>query len=281
MRIAAIILTLVSALLSILLTALTLAGLHLDIQATGDAAPTMPQTPVFVPFQVPAPSPIQPDNKKPRRPLLPWRAGDQAMEAGTPAMATIGSGLKSPDGTEEVIVDLPKHVRLKNTGGMGPRGPGSGDGLCVFTSINHMAFWQSVTCLQDLQQKMTHEPGGGYPQKVDQMLVRYCPDIKGHYVQNTDCTLEYIRDVLESGRLVGITYSGELDPHYHQHIEHMLNCIHLSEKWAAVLDNNFIADKDIVWMRPDALSYMNTSGHRRKGWAVVLLAPGPLPIPRN
>ena len=129
---------------------------------------------------------------------------------------------------------------------------------------------------------MTHEPGGGYPQKVDQMLVRYCPDIKGHYVQNTDCTLEYIRDVLESGRLVGITYSGELDPHYHQYIRAHAQLYPLERRSGArVLDNNFIADKDIVWMRPDALSYMNTSGHRRKGWAVVLLAPGPLPIPEK
>ena len=122
-RIAAIILTLVSALLSIMRAALTLAlptpGHPGDRRRrTNDAANAclcaLPGASTFRPF-----SPTT------RNLAVTFAAvagqGDQAMEAGTPAvMATIGSGLKPPlDGTEEVIVDLPKHVRLKNDGRYG------------------------------------------------------------------------------------------------------------------------------------------------------------------
>jgi hypothetical protein len=244
------------------------------------AEPIAQPVPFAVPYPVPAPSPT-PDDKKPhRRPFLPWRAEDN-VGAAKPPNAIIG-GLTSPDGTETVMLDLPPACRLKNTGGMGKGGPGTGSGLCVFTSLNHAAFWQSMPCLYDLQSKMTHEPGGGYPDKVDAMLARFCSEIKGQYVQNTDCSLNFLRDVIESGRMPGITYDGTLDPHYqYHHIEHMVNCVSLTNAWAVVLDNNSIADNQLVWMKPEALDWMLTAGHTRKGWGVVFKAPGPLPIPRN
>lgn len=252
----------------------------------GDVAPV--PAPIVVPAPPPAP-PVEPAKpSKPKRPvILPWNAGDPFQGVSQrPPNAVLG-GLTSPDGKETIMLDLQPHLRLKNTGGMGPRGPGTGAGLCVFTSINHAAFVQNVRCLQDLQKRMTREPGGGYPQKVDQYLGKFCPELSGKYSQlaslkATPDDMALLRDVLESGRLPCITYDGTLDPHYnYQHIEHMLNLVHLSPNWAAVLDNNFIGDKDIVWMTPAGLAWMLTAAHTRPGWVCVLHAPGRLPIPRN
>ncbi len=247
--------------------------------ASSDDLPPQP-APFVVPIIIPGPLPSPaPNSRTPRKPFLPWRD----VGAGTPAKGTLG-GTISPDGKEVVMIDLPRQCRMKNVGGR------DGAGLCVFTSINHMAFWQSVGWLQDLQKRMRAKPGGGYPEKVDRMLEEfYDGKIQGEYVQNTDCSLDFLRDVLETGRMPGITYNGVLDPNYgYKKISHMLNLIHLTGPseaglgWAAVFDNNFIdPEKQAVWMRPDALDWMLTDGHTRKGWAIVLLAPAPLPIPKN
>src|SRR5438034_1317674 len=98
------------------------------------------------------------------------------------ASSQIG-GNTSPDGKEEILCDLPGAEQLHNTGGMGPRGPGTGAGLCVFTSIEHTGRFQNEATLIGFQKKMTHEPGGGYPDKVDAMLAKYAPSVV--YVQYT------------------------------------------------------------------------------------------------
>jgi hypothetical protein len=67
-------------------------------------------------------------------------------------------------------------------------------------------------------------------------------------------------------------------------IAHMTNLVHLdppeaSPRWAAVLDNNFIGDNEIVWLTVDDLKsrWLGNQG----GWAVVLLAPRAPLAPRN
>ncbi len=247
--------------------------------ATGHADVRPEPTPIIIqpaaPVIVPAPAPTKPDANRNRKPLLPWRASTPPTGATRPPNATIG-GLTSPDGTETIAIDLPPSMRLKNVGGR------DGAGLCVFTSGNHAAYWQSVTCLYDFQKRMRAKPGGGYPDKVDKCLKEFCPAIDGKYLQNTESTLAFLRDVIDSGRMPCITYDGSLDPHYgFKHVEHMTNLWHLSDKWAAVFDNNFIGDQQVVWMSPAALEWMHTSGLTRKGWSWVFLAPGPLPLPRN
>lgn len=294
LRVAAVLGSMLFALLGLIVTAVAvMTGLthHPASGSTLDTAPVVvPAIPVPAPAPAPTPSPSpdKPDQNKPskRRAILPWNAGDPFQGVQRPPNAVEG-GLTSPDGKETVMLDLQPALRLKNTGGMGRGGPGTGAGLCVFTSLNHAAFVQHVKCLQDLQKRMMSEPGGGYPQKVDQYIKRFCPDMVGKYTQlaNFKATpedLTLLRDVLLSGRLPCITYDGTLDPHYHyQHIEHMVNLIHLSPDWAAILDNNFIRDNQIIWMKPAALAWMLTAGHSRPGWVVVFHAPGRLPIPHN
>ncbi len=189
-------------------------------------------------------------------------------------MAQVG-GITSPDGTEVVMVDIQPALRMKNVGGK------DGAGLCVFTSIMHDARVQGVVCLYDLQQRMRAYPGGGYPSKVDKFIKQFCPELANRFINTEEPGLDFLFAALESGRPCGVTYDGTLDPHYRARIAHMVSLVSLSKKWACILDNNFIGDRELVWMSPETFAWMFTNGHTRKGWACLLLAPGQVPYPKN
>ena len=65
-------------------------------------------------------------------------------------------GRTSPDGVEQLQIDLPASEHLKNVGGR------DGSGLCVFTSVEHSGRWQNVEQLTGFQSKMKKEDGGGW-----------------------------------------------------------------------------------------------------------------------
>jgi hypothetical protein len=157
---------------------------------------------------------------------------------------------------------------------MGPAGPGSGAGLCVFTSIEHDARWQNEPRLWKFQEQMTHEPGGGYPSKVDDMIKKYAPGVS--YLQYEGHDPAFLKQAMLTHRMVAVTYNGH-DCHYgNQHIAHMVNLIHLSDAWACILDNNY--PTELVWMTPSAF-YKRWTGSDSNGWAVVLLNGPPPPSP--
>jgi hypothetical protein len=174
--------------------------------------------------------------------------------------------------TDQVQADLPVSLRLKNIGGT------DGAGLCVFTSITHAARFQNELGLWDFQKQMSHERGGGWPSKVDAMIKKYSPSTQ--YLQYEGGDPSIIKAALQSGRMVCVTWNGYRDPHYHgQHIAHMVNCIAFSDQEVILLDNNFIGDAELLHMTPaDFLTGWKDSG---SGWAVVLLASAPAPIPHN
>lgn len=215
----------------------------------------------------PAPCPEPDCDRRRRRPR--WDIEEQRIGDGEKG---IEGGPTSPDGAETVQVDILPNLRAKNVGGK------DGAGLCVFTSIMHSARDQCERKLWNLQHDMTQELGGGYPEKVDQMIKKYGAGTK--YVQYEGADLAVLRAALATGRSPGITYDGTLDPHYsYRKIAHMVNLVHLSEKWACILDNNFIGDTQLIWLRPDAFKRTWMGG--RNGWAVILLEPAAAPIPRN
>lgn len=184
------------------------------------------------------------------------------------AGAPIEGGAVGPGGVE-VTCDIPVELRLKNTGGR------DGAGLCVFTSIEIAGRYQNVTELEGFQAKMKREPGGGYPQKVDVMMKRYAPGVR--YVQHTGGDLDFLRECLATGRPVCITYAG-YDPHYRGKIYHMVDCVHIGAKstdLATILDNNYIGERQLVWMTVAELEkrWLDASG----GWAICLLSPAPPP----
>ena len=77
-------------------------------------------------------------------------------------LAATVSGPVAPDGTEAQC-DLPREFHVRNRGGS------DGAGLCVFASIKHAAIWQDVGPLKNIFEWMFTRPGGGWPEKVDQV----------------------------------------------------------------------------------------------------------------
>jgi hypothetical protein len=191
--------------------------------------------------------------------------------------ATIG-GPRHPDGTE-ITCDLPPEQMLHNTGGSdGPGGPGTGSGLCVFTSLDHSARWQNCEALIGFRDFMTHQPGGGYPSKVDRMIPLMARS-KGKpapgYVQHTGGDPALLDLAIKTGRMPAVTYG--YSERYGRPVAHMVNLIHLDGRLACVLDNNFPGADKLEWMDRD--EFLRRWRMMGGGWCVVLLAPAPPPIP--
>ena len=182
-----------------------------------------------------------------------------------------------PNG-KPVTADIPHSLHIKNTGGSdGPRGPGSGSGLCVFTSLEMAARWQNVTSLNGFQKWMMYRPGGGWPEKVDQMIAQYARE-KGIptplYAQHTGGDEEFLRLALKTDRMVCVTYAGR-DDFYGSRIAHMTNLLELTDEYAAIYDNNR-PGVTLVMSRQEFLArWRDMQG----GWAVVLLDSPPPPYP--
>lgn len=180
----------------------------------------------------------------------------------------------SSDGLR-AVADLPVTEHHRNTGGMGMRGPGSGAGLCVFTSIWHAAIWQNIPAIFGYRDWMMNKPGGGWPEKVDQTLKQYCAE-KGievpGYVQHTGGDVSFLKHALGTGRMVCVTYAG-MDDFYNGPIGHMVNLVYLDDDTACIIDNN--RPGSYVWMTASAFSqrWLEQSG----GWAIVFTAPPPPP----
>jgi hypothetical protein len=176
----------------------------------------------------------------------------------------------APDGTK-AVVDLPTSQHMRNVGGS------DGAGLCVFTSIQHSAYWQNVRALDGFRQWMQRRPGGGWPEKVDKMFAQFCKE-KGvavpAYIQHTGGDPVFLELALRTGRCPGVTYNGR-DDFYRSTIAHMVSLAHLDKTHAAIIDNN----RPGVWLwmtREEFLSRWKGGGG---GWAVVLLDPPPTPHP--
>jgi hypothetical protein len=208
--------------------------------------------------------------------MMPWRhCWFIALLALPPDLraGTIHAGGDTSDG-EAVTCDLPPSEHLRNTAGR------DGLGLCVFTSIDHAARWANEPALIGFRDFMTKEPGGGWPEKVDEYVPRMAAS-KGlpapPYVQHTGGDPEFLKLALKTGRYVCVTYNGRDGVFYRGPIAHMVNLVHLSDSWAVIHDNNYPGQW--LWLPPaEFLSRWRGSGG---GWAVVLLKPGPPPVPVN
>lgn len=230
------------------------------------------------------------DGKKPRKPLLPLfpprpvepepicpvpppdkpDPGPWDDRKGPVGSSPVEGGKVSPDGTTEIAIDLPSSEKKRNVGGR------DGSGLCVFTSIEYGGRWANERELFDFQKNMRSELGGGWPEKVDKMMKKYAPHVA--YIQDTTGDYELIKAAIRSGRMPGVTYNGH-DPHYRGSIAHMVALAHADDRWVCVSDNNYTQDNQFVWMSPaDFKSRFNGGGG---GWSVILLKPGPPPMPRN
>lgn len=186
-------------------------------------------------------------------------------------------GRTSPDGKEAIAIDLPASQHLRNKAGT------DGLGLCVWTSITISGDWCNEDALRTLQQQMTREKGGGWPERVDDVLPRLAPGVQ--YVQYTGRDPGIIQTAIRSGRMPCVTYG--YSPRYvaprnpSGRIAHMVNCVHYSANWVAVLDNNFPGDDQYEWMAPSEFMRRWMLGNPGGGWVVLPLRCGPSPIPVN
>lgn len=204
-----------------------------------------------------------PDSPAPKPKPRPWGDEDRAP------VGAIVEGGPAHEG-REVATDLPVDQRTKNVGGT------DGAGLCVFSSIGHAARWQNERRLVNFQKDMRQERGGGYPAKVDKMIAKYGAGTP--YIQYEGRDLSLLREALATGRMPSITYDGR-DVHYRGTIAHMVNLVYLDDQLACVLDNNFVGEKELVWL--DVGSFSSRFNGGGSGWAVILLGPPPPPPPRN
>jgi hypothetical protein len=197
-----------------------------------------------------------------------------AFAAAPPTEKASVGGPTSPDGVE-VQNDLPREFHIQNRGGS------DGAGLCVFASLQHAAKWQDVEPLANVFAWMTTKPGGGWPEKVDRVVDDICRAKKlpkPAYLQIEGVDFELIRRACQTGRMPAVTYAFSPSGRYGgARIAHMVNLVHADNRWCAVLDNNFPGT--IEWMSPAEFQRTWTGGGQ--GWAIILLADGPPPPPRN
>lgn len=189
-------------------------------------------------------------------------------------LGAIVNGPVAPDGTE-AHCDLPRELHVRNRGGS------DGAGLCVFASIKHAALWQNVEPLEAIFEYMFTRPGGGWPEKVDAVISAICKQ-KGvqipDYVQVQSRDLEILKLACKTGRIPGVTYGFSPSGRYGgARIAHMVSLVHADDRWFGILDNNFPGT--IEWMSPQ--EFARVYADRSNGWAVILLAEGPPPVPFN
>jgi hypothetical protein len=232
----------------------------------------------------PAPSGLakpEPDKEKPRwpcgeSPRVPGLSlgkdhGPQEPEEIVGKLST-GGGI-GPDGKTEVACDLPSDLLFHNVSGR------DGVGLCVFASITYAALYQNEPKLTGLFDAMKKERGGGWPEKVDQMIAKHGQGAS--YLQYEGSDPAILKAALASGRMPSVTYNGH-DPHYGNHsIAHMVDLVCYDEgaDLVAIRDNNFTGPNDLVWM--SVKEFLRRWKGGGGGWVVVLLAPPPPPPPRN
>lgn len=226
-----------------------------------------------------APEPKRPDKPKPKRPLVPRPWGGEAA----PSVEGHVGG-PSHQGAE-IDCDLPGERFKRNIASKGL-------GCCVFRSLDHAGDWQNVEAVQGFPEWMVKNgvAGGGYPSKVAQLVPRIAAS-KGlpepDFLQVEGPDLEVLKRASKSGRMLCVTYSYSPTGRYGgKRISHMVNVVSTpepgsSEGWWVVLDNNYVtpAGQAYEWLSTE--EFRGTYAPGGRGWAVILLSPGPPPPPKN
>lgn len=198
------------------------------------------------------------------------------------AIGAFVGGETAQDGTE-IHCALPGDFHTKNVGGS------DGAGLCVYCSMRHAGVWHDESVFAAMFDYMKQFPGGGYPAKVDKMVVKYCQEKglpKPDYIHVEDSDLDILKSACQTGHLVMTTYSFSPTGRYRgQRIAHMVNLVHADDRHFVILDNNYMpkdpANPDnYEWLTPEEFRRVSSQGGGNY-WAMILLKPGaPLP-PKN
>ena len=172
------------------------------------------------------------------------------------------------EGTE-ITCDLPKEQHVKNFGA-----PADGKGLCVFASMDMLARWHNIKPLIDVIHKV--KEGGGWPGKVDNVIKSNAPDVKYIQYEGTDPAI--LDEAFAEGRAACVTYGFGERYDGLKVIYHMVLLVHIDDKWACIVDNNFPGTYE--WM--SRTEFLRRWKHPNgQGWAYTFLASPPPPIPRG
>src|SRR5690348_14995255 len=194
--------------------ALLLYALYTSQFSQPNAAPEKPETPKVQPKPAPKPQPHR--NPCPNCPMLREAAGQAAQHK--PELG----GLISPDGKTRCILSMPDSIQWpKNIASRGL-------GCCGFRSVDYLARIQNVPELVDWPEQIRNAgiPGGAYPQKVDDLLRRFAPNVE--YWNDTTKSHELLAAAIRSQRGAAVDYNGH-DPHYSGNIAHCVTCIAFDE----------------------------------------------------
>lgn len=185
------------------------------------------------------------------------------------------SGLTSPDGKEKLQIQLPESHHQRNSVGIDHKG------LCVFASMKHAGDWQNDKLFLAIFDWMKKNNGGGSPAKVDAMIKQLAKE-QGlpipNYVQVEETDMEILKLAVKNNMMPCVTYGYSPTGRYAgKKISHMVNCVHATNNWFAVLDNNYPGENQIEWM-DEATFKRVTADTAGKAWFIILLTePPPLP----
>jgi hypothetical protein len=207
--------------------------------------------------------------------------------------ARIGDKI-APDGKSEISIDMPSRLYKLNIGSPPPRFNGDPNslGCCVWRALSNAAQWHHIPALYDIPEWMVahHEAGGGWPDRVPILIKKICADRGAEvpeYIQVQGDDIEILKEACALGLYPCITYSKSWTGRYpgQQYIAHMLNLVHLNDRWAGIMDNNYVPNSktyNIEWLSiQEFKATYSPGGQRGNGWSVIFLKPGPSLPPRN
>lgn len=240
---------------------------------TGTPAPESPPAPAPAPDVEPTPAP-EPEPPcpgpgpcpRPRPRPKPW--GPRQGPVGAYGERAQVGGRTDPATGRPLMIDLTRSQHLKNLP--------DGGGCCVFASMDMNARWLD---LEPLIGVLNDRLGGGYPQKVDEVIARRWPGFTAYAQGEGEPGVRLMDWALRTGRAACVTYGyGE---RYGSRISHMVLLVHLEPEGpnarAAILDNNFPGTYE--WMsRREFLRRWRLGGG---GWSYCFFSAPPPPIPTN
>lgn len=254
------------------------AGLVLSLDVSAEAAPHQPVKPTPNPRPTP-PKPSPRPRPKPRP--KPW----------LPAVLPVGQGgwgnqtswmNGRQHGNETLAADFPAQLWFANIGSHIDKA-----GMCVTSSVEMTALYLGLEDFRGFRDWCANEPGGCYPDKLEDQLKRYC-DVKGitcpPYVNFEGPDPEpLLRRLDEEGIPFAHTYGWS--PRYNQKIAHMVFSAKFGGNYAVVVDNNAIGGLDPA--TGTIYEWMDLEEHVRRmkydsgsAWVFAFLVPPPPPCPK-
>lgn len=187
------------------------------------------------------------------------------------------AGRISPDGVP-IMCDYPSDKMTENVGGA------DGVGLCVFDAASWAMEWHGIRDGKEFFVWMQHKPGGGWPEKFDEMMKEYwrekgvdCPG----YVQMSGSDTSFVVKALSQGKIVCATYNHSPTGRYNGgRISHMVCIMHHDGQRVAIGDNNYCGADKYEWLTAAEWEkcFLDQNG---RGWAIAFDAPPPPPVPHN